>query len=288
MSPPRIEEASAAPSVDVASLLWPGEHPRFVLAATVAIASALFLVGILLVEGVVRFLIIALTLGAAVGSVWWVLQIGKARLLGSSIKVTSTSFPDLQAVIDDVRRQLDYHRRIDVYVVAKSDPAVNLISYLGTRVIIIEGGLAEELSEPARQAQLCFLIARHIGALKARHTRVDALVVLLSAANALPYAKPFLLPYYRATTYSGDQIGLTCCGSLDAALEATGRLLVGKELAADLPMGGVLTQASMIQKRWLPRLAQFTSPSPHVVNRYLNLLMYGRRLYPESWDRVRA
>jgi hypothetical protein len=209
-------------------------------------------------------------------------------LLGSAVQITSESFPELRTVVDQVRHQLDYRRRIDVYVADKSEPSVSLVSYLGTHIIIIEGGVAAELRDPSRQAQLTFLIARHIGALKARHTRLDLLVFMLAAANGLPYAKPFLMPYYRATACSGDQIGLVCCGSLEAALEATGRLLVGKELAPDLPLGGVLPQAALIRTRWLPRFAQFVSPTPHVVNRYMNLVMFGRRWHPETWDRLRG
>jgi len=210
------------------------------------------------------------------------MQVLRARLLGNSVKVTPESFPELHRLVEELRLQLQYHRRIDVYVADKSDPPVNLITYLGTHIIMIEGGLAAELLEPAGQKQLRFLLARHIGALKSRQFRLDVLIIALNAAHGLQFVKPFLLPYYRATAYSGDQIGMACCGDVRAALEATGRLLVGKDLAARLPLGGVLPQAALVRRRLLPRLAQFISPAPHVIKRYVNLLMFARATAPEA------
>jgi hypothetical protein len=95
---------------------------------------------------------------------------------------------------------------------------------------------------------------------------------------------PFLLPYYRATTYSGDQIGLACCGDFDAALEATRRLLVGSRLAPSVTAGAVLPQATLVQRQLLPRFAQLFLREPHVANRYVNLLCFGRYFDPSAWE----
>jgi hypothetical protein len=254
-----------------------------------ALASAGFLLLLLYVvghRGLSTLIQVIIFLLLAVGSVWWGLQIMRARLLGNSVKVTPVSFPELQTLLGEVCAQLGYMGRVDVYVADKSDPSVKLTTYLGTRIILIEGGLIAELLDPPKQTQLRFLIARHVGALKARQYRLDPLLAMLQAADALQFVKPFLLPYYRSIAYSGDQIGLACCGSVEAALEATGRLLVGKELADRLPLGGVLPQAALVKERLLPRFAQFLSPTPHVINRYLNLLMYGRLTDSEAWDRL--
>jgi len=275
------ERAQSPPPVK--AVFYPGERWRFWLAA---IASAASLLLCLYVLGHRATLIVSLLLAA--GSVWCSLQIWRARLLGNSVKVTPGSFPALQGLLDEVRGQLGYEGRIDVYVAEKSDPSVKLTTYLGTRILLIEGGLVAELLDPRKQSQLRFLIARHVGALKARQYRLDPLLVMLNAANALQFVKPFLLPYYRSIAYSGDQIGLACCGSVEAALEATARLLVGKELADELPLGGVLPQAALVKQRLLPRFAQFLSPTPHVINRYLNLLTFGRLDDPEAWDRLAA
>lgn len=282
----RDEQAPMVPPTRL--LLYPGERWRFLLAT---VASVVFLALVLfffwkrgvpaLIGGVVVLLL-------TVGLVWWGLQIFRARLLGNSVKVTSASFPDLQELLDGIHAQLGYEGRVDVYVADKCEPSVKLTAYLGTRVVLIEGGLVAELLDAGKQSQLRFLIGRHIGALKARQYRLDPLLVMLQAADALQFVKIFLLPYYRSIAYSGDQMGLACCDSVKAALEATGRLLVGKELADALPLGGVLPQGALIKERLLPRFAQFLSPTPHVINRYLNLLMFGRLTDPAAWEQFAA
>jgi hypothetical protein len=227
------------------------------------------------------FLLIVLAL------VWVGLQLARARLLGRAVRVSSATFPELQALLDSVRHQLDYDGRVDIYVIDKAEHQLSHTSYLGTRIILIEGALAAELLEPSKRPQLVFLLGREMGALKAKHARLEAVLVLLEAAGALQLVKPFVLPYYRTISYSGDQIGLACCGNLDAGLEATGRLLVGKELAPDLPLAGVVPQAALVRHNVLPRFAQFLSAEPHATNRYLNLLTYGRPGNPATWDRLR-
>lgn len=286
MSATPVRERGARPSTlpPIKSMLYPGERWRFAIAAVASAAFLLLIVALLIRAGVGTLVGGLIGLAVVVASVWWVIQLGRARLLGNALKVTPMTFPSLQLLLDDVCEQLEFWGRIEVYVTPKGDPPVNLVTYLGTHIILIEGGLVAELLDQPTMAQLHFLIARHVGALKARQYRLDVLLVILGAANALQFVKPFLLPYYRATAYSGDQIGLACCGSLEAALEATARLIVGKELAPELPLGGVVPQAALVKQRIMPRLAQFLSPAPHVINRYLNLLMYGRAAEPENTD----
>lgn len=282
------DEKEAATVRSVRSLLYPGERWRFWMAAFVSAGFLALILYLLARRGATTVLGAGVFLLVVLGSGWWALQLMRARLLGNSVKVTAASFPELYALLEDLVARLDYPDRIDVYVADKSDPSVRLTSYLGTRIILIEGGLVAELLDASKQAQLRFLIARHIGALKARAWRLDPLLVILQAANALQFVKPFLLPYYRSIAYSGDQIGLVCSGSVEAALEATGRLLVGKELADRLSLGGVLPQAALVKQRLLPRFAQFLSPTPHVINRYQNLLMYARVNEAAAWQRLSA
>jgi hypothetical protein len=142
--------------------------------------------------------------------------------------------------------------------------------------------------KPGRSGQLTFLIGRSIGGLRAKHHRFDLLVLLLRSIDALKYVSPFLRPWYRATIYSGDQIGMACCSDLEAALEATRRLLVGSQLALDLPAGNVLPQACLVQRNLLPRLVQLLAAEPHVTNRYANLICFARYHDPMLWERVRA
>ena len=232
--------------------------------------------------GVLLFLIV---LGAFI---WFSLQIVRSRLLGGAVRVSETSLPSLQAVFDEIRALLDYHKHVDVYVADKVSGGSAMSSYLGTRIILLEGGLVAELLEEGRRAELTFLIGRHIGQLKARHQRLQWIMIVISAVDKLKFLQFFLAPYFRATAKSGDQIAAACCGDIRATARTMNRLLAGKELGPQLNIGGVLDQAVTVRKRWLPRLAQLFQNEPHATNRYLNLLAFYAQTAPDQINAWRA
>jgi hypothetical protein len=284
-TPPSGPRASAAP--EIRPLLHPTETSRLVLALVAMSVALLIPIAVAVVAanaGVLGYLV-GVVLVTTV-TLWFGQQLLRARLLGRSVKVGPDTMPELQALLDGVRTTLDYHKRIDVYVIDKAPAPIAMTSYLGTRIILIEGGLVAELLKPGRSAQLTFLIGRSMGALRAKHLRFDLLVLLLQTVDWFKYVSPFLRPWYRATVYSGDQIGMACCSDIDAALEATSRLLVGKELAARLPPGNVLPQACLVQRNLLPRLVQLLAVEPHVTNRYANLICFSRYHDPALWERL--
>jgi hypothetical protein len=269
-------------------LLHPTETSRLVLATIAALAPPVIVVIAVIARGAaIELVALAAAIAFFAGSIWIGLQIYRARMLGHTVKVDPTSLPELNALIEDVRDTLQYHERVDVYVADKGSQPIVTTSYLGTRIIVIEGGLVAELMEPPKRAQLTFLFGRAIGALRAKHMRLDLLVVLLNAFNVLRYPSLFIVPWYRATTYSGDQIGMMCCADPEAALEATRRLLVGKEIAAQMHVADVLPQVNLVQRRWLPRLAQLFLAEPHTTNRYANLLCFARYHDPDAWEHLR-
>lgn len=276
-------------SPSVRPLLHPTETSRLALAL---IASLLALgVPLALIWRIGGFRVVidlAIALSFFIGTLWLASQMRRARLLGHSVRVDKDTFPELQTLIDEVCVTLHYERPIEVYITASASPGISMTSLLGTRIIVIEGSLAAELLEDDKRRQLAFLIGRHVGALRAKLTRIDLLVLIMQWASVLPYVTPFLLPYYRATAYSGDQIGMVCCGDLKSSLEATRRLLVGGEMAAKLSAGAVLPQSLLVKRRLLPRLAQLLSVEPHVTNRYANLICFGRHHDPDAWLEVRA
>ena len=163
-----------------------------------------------------------------------------------------------------------------------------MTSYLGTRLIEIEGGLVADLLADGRQAELTYLIGRHIGQLKARHQRLTPIFIAISAIDSVKFLQPFLAPYLRATAKSGDQIGAACCGDIGATAATMNRLLAGKELGPQLVINGVLDQAAVVRRRWLPRLAQLFMSLPHATNRYLNLLAFFARVAPDEINAWRA
>jgi hypothetical protein len=230
----------------------------------------------------------AAIVAAACFMLWLFLQVYRSRLLGGAVRVSETTLPELQAVVDEVRTRLDYRTHVDVYVKDKVDGGSLMTSYLGTRLIEIEGGLVADLLADGHQAELTYLIGRHIGQLKARHQRLALIFVAISAIDSMKILQPFLAPYLRATAKSGDQIAAACCRDIRATAATMNRLLAGKELGPQVVIKGLLDQAAVVRRRWMPRLAQLFMSSPHATNRYLNLLAFFARVAPEEINAWRA
>jgi hypothetical protein len=276
-------------SGELAYLRHPAERSRLVLAlaATVFVGG---LMGVLLVKALERDQVfITLAFGIVVaGFTWGALQVHRARLLGGAVRVTSDSLPEVHGLLEDAREQLDYRKRVDVYVSSDVDGLAVLTNFLGVRLILLDGDLVATLLREGKRRELEFIIARFIGALKAKHERLAPIRVLLTAVRPLGLVGPLLWPYERAVVYSGDQIGMACCADLDAALAALDRLMVGGLLASDVHERGVLAQAAEVRQRRLPRLAELLSRQPHLTSRYVNLLCFAERYCPEERQRVVA
>jgi hypothetical protein len=288
---PAAPPVSAAPmrSLDIRALQHPAEDSRLLLALSAS--AVVFGIAAMAVYAIVGWVVLVEYAAyiAAFGVVVWVsLQIYRSRLLGGAVRVTETTLPELQSVFDEVRARLKYHKPVDVYVMDKVDGGSSMTSYLGTRLIRIEGGLAADLLGDDHRAELRFMIGRHIGQLKARHQRLLPIMLAISLVDSLKFLQLFLAPYYRATAKSGDQIAAACSGDIRATAGMMNRLLVGKELGPRLVVKGVLDQAAIVKRRWLPRLAQLFQSEPHATNRYLNLLAFFARVAPEEIGRWRA
>jgi hypothetical protein len=275
--------------LNIRALLHPTEHSRLLIA--LSSSAVVFGIAAMIAYVGAGWTILAEYGGylAAFGVVVWLsLQLVRSRLLGGAVRVSETTLPELQAVFDEVRARLDYHKRVDVYVMDQVAGGSAMTSYLGTRLIQIEGDLAAELLDEERHAELTYLIGRHIGQLKARHQRLTPIFLAISAIEKLKFLKPFLAPYLRATAKSGDQIAAACCGDIRATAGMMNRLLVGKDLGPRLAVKGILDQAATVRRRWLPRLAQLFMNTPHATNRYLNLLVFFARTAPAEINAWRA
>ena len=89
------------PARDVRQLRHPSEPSRFALAASSSILlGGLGLLVAFRLAGVREIAVIAAILASALGSVWWLLQVHRAKLLGGAARVTPHTFPVLSAAAD--------------------------------------------------------------------------------------------------------------------------------------------------------------------------------------------
>lgn len=278
---------SATGPIDLRAARHPTERSRLVLAQAVSIISLGLVVVAVVAAYKADLIVVVLPILVALVLLDLSIRVYRARLLGGAILVTRDSLPSLHADLEAVRHLLDYHDRADVYVAATVSGKSSTTRFLGTRVILLEGGFAEDLVVNGNSAMRRFVLASMLGALKTRSGQLELAQQLMAITNVLRFTKPFLLPYYRAAQYTGDRIGLQVEGDLQAALQVISRMLAGNATAPTIGIDGLIRQAEQVRTRALPRLAQLTSDHPHLINRYVSLLAYAKTAAPDQFRQFR-
>jgi len=257
----------------------PGETPRLILALVVLLPfSVLFTFGAILYP-----LEFTLAIGSYLLLNWFVLSIAKAKIISNSLKVSDKNFPEVQQLIRDTKIALDYARNIDIYIVQENSINSFLAHFFSTRFIILNSELVEDMLDDHKRLQLKWVIGRFIGALKIKQIRLNVLTDIFERTEGLFLLNIFILPYTRATQFSGDNIGLSVCGDLKQAMIAFDKMLVGNDLSPRVRFEGIIDQGKEIKNSPFVLLARLFSPFPHTVNRYLNLLAFAKWRYPEQF-----
>src|SRR5215469_2227453 len=179
--PASAVSAVATKPLDVRALLHPAEHSRLLIALSAsAVAFGVAAMAVYKTNGWTVLVELAGILAAFGGLVWLSLQIARSRLLGGAVRVSEATLPELQSIFDEIRTRLDYQQPVDVYVMDKVEGGSAMTSYMGTRLIQIEGGLVADLLGEEHHAELTYLIGRHVGQLKARHQRLLPILLVIS------------------------------------------------------------------------------------------------------------
>jgi hypothetical protein len=277
------------PQLDVDALRHAREPSRLgllmvgyslVTAVTLVVAAATGDLGVVLTVIVITVVVMLM--------VWALLGLWRVHILGDAVKVSQDSLPMAQQVIDDARDRLGYHDRLDVFVSTASSKPVELTHYFTVRVLILKADVIGDLTTEDGRRRLAFVLGGVLGVLRARNTRWSPLLLAFELTPLGPWARPFSMPWHRATTLTGDRLGYACCGDLQTSLDAVARLIAGESAARQLLPGGVLPQALHVRRSALLRLSQMGRATPHVTNRYLELLAFAAVHDPDGLAAYRA
>ncbi len=278
----------SANTLHIRDLRYPTEPSRFALAVVSAVSGLLVVVVWLAQLDLPALLAAIVALAIALSLLWVTLQIHRVRILGDAVLVGPDTLPEFQTAVDEVRNMVDYHKRVDIFVVPKLSPPTQLTSYFGVRVLLVEGGAVADITTPANRPQLLFLLGTYFGALKAKHDRWTLFELLLDNAGMRRLLAPVVGPWLRATVYTGDRIAFACSRDFGTSLDAVFRTLVGRELSPQLEAGGLIKQADRVRRSLILRFAQQFRPVPHATNRFLSLVHFAARVDPESASAFRA
>lgn len=263
---------------ELKTLLHPTEESRFDLALFVTFPVVS--IGLLIIFSTIAFILAYVAL--LVFIVWIGVQIAKANLTANALKVSAASFPEIHKVCEEVRHTLDYNKPIDIYIVEEGTVNAFLARFFRTEFIVLNSELVEDMVQPESLLQLKWVIARFVGSLKVKHDKLLFFRVIIESLEKLQIFNIFLLPYERAIQYSGDQIGLAVCGDLDQSMVAFQKFMVGNTLSRRVILDGILAQER--EMGFFAFVARLFSTHPHVVDRYMNLLRFAEKRYPELYN----
>lgn len=256
------------------SLLHPTEDSRFDLALFIVIPVIGLGLLFLLKTAMFAFIFI----GAIAISVWFGMRLLKASLTANAVKVSPSNFSEIHKILEEVQYVLDYHKDVRIYIVEEGTVNAFLAKFFKTELIILNSELVEDMIQPEKLLQAKWVIARFVGSLKAKHTRLFFVRVIIDSLEKLQIFNLFLLPYERAIQYSGDQIGLAVCKDLDQSLVAFYKFMVGNQLSHRVNPAGIAEQEREMDI--FTSIARLFSTHPHVVDRFANLITFAERRYP--------
>ena len=264
---------------ELRSVLHPNETSRFVLALVVTMPVVITA----LILTFVTFGGILLFLAFLVFSIWFTLLIMKAQLVANSVLVSEVSFPEVFNVYLDVKKILNYDGDVKIFIVEAGTINAFIAKFFNTKFIILNSGLVKGMIKNEDIIQMKWIIARFIGALKAKHLRLTLLKAIINSIEQIKIFNLFILPYERAIQYSGDQIGLVVSGDLTNAIIAFDKFMVGNELAKRVEFRGIINQSKTVKNDFFAMLARLFSTHPHLTDRYLNLLAFANWRYPDQY-----
>lgn len=264
---------------ELAAHLHPLEQSRFYIA--VAVISPIVLVGAIMI--LASYGVLLLYLGFIAFLVWLGLRMLTLNLIANAVRVGPENFPEIHAMMVQVKQRLDYDKEVGIYVVDEGGLNALLFKFMNSRFIILPSDLAADLSRRENQNQLIWIIGRFVGAMKAKHFRLQFATLIINGIEKLKFLNILLYPYERAIQYSGDQIGLALCRDLDAAATALVKFMVGEKVARRVQLQGLLVQGQEIRSSTLAWIMGLLSPHPTLISRYLNLLAFARYKYPQAY-----
>ncbi|MEO1246450.1 MAG: M48 family metallopeptidase [Pseudomonadota bacterium] len=255
----------------------PKEASRFILALVFAVPAA----ALILILTIVSYGTLALIIGFIVFLVWIVFEIFYANFVGNAIHVSDTNYPRLKQLTEEMNEQIGAKKKIDIFVYQQGDFNAYFKRLFARRAIFLN---SELLESGVSDDEIRWIIGRFLGMVRSQElTHVFGL--LIAGVRRLIVFNLFLLPYERATAYTGDRVALKCIGGdISVAVSAMNKLLVGRGVGYSVNPAGIVEQNRDVRGSFFAFLARLPSPLPHGISRYVDLIGFAGRKFPGQFE----
>ena len=262
------------------SFKHPLNHRRFALALFFSLIL-LPLIAAGLVAGTV-----VLVVPAFAFLIWVSGRVMYATFLGHSILVSELNYSRIYHIGEDLKARIGYTKKVDIFVYEQGRFNASLYKFLFYRRAVFLN--SELLEAGVTDDELRWLIGRFVGYLRARR-EAGFWGWTIRAAQRLLIFDLFILPYERALVYTGDRIALGVIGGdISSAVSAMQKIFVGRQLGYSVNPSGIVAQHRMVKGSLFALLARIPIAFPHMTARYVDLIGFAKKRYPEQFQRFDA
>jgi hypothetical protein len=218
--------------------------------------------------------------------IWLSGRVLYATFLGHSILVSDLNYARIHLIGEDLRARIGYQKKVDIFVYEQGQFNAFLYKFFFYRRAVFLN--SELLEAGVTDDELRWLIGRFVGYLRARRES-GFWGWTIRAAQHLLIFDIFILPYERAMVYTGDRIALgVIAGDISSAVSAMQKIFVGRQLGYSVNPSGIVAQHRMVKGSLFALLARLPIAYPHMTARYVDLIGFAKKRYPEQFQRFDA
>ena len=266
---------------EIRRLIHPRQGPRFFLALLFSLLTAILAI----VLSIVSYGILVLYVLLFVFVFWIVLNVLYATFVANAVKVSPRNYPEIASLVAQTRSEIGLSKPVDVFVYQSGEFNAFFRRFFAKRAIFIN---SELLTTGVTQAEVKWIIARFVGQVKVKHM-LGPVGWLINFAQRLIIFNIFILPYERATAYTGDRIALASIGGdISSAVDAMNKLLVGRSLGYSIDPSGIIEQNKSVKGSFFAFLARIGNMLPHTLPRYVDLISFSATAFPTQFRRFAA
>jgi len=270
---------AALSEAEVSACTHPRQFPRFLLALVFCLALAP-----ILAAGAALFTAILL-LPLLVLAVWLARETAYAHFRGNAIMVSELNYPRIHNLTQELKETLGVTRNVYVFVYEQGSFNAFLMRLFFRRAVFLN---SEILETGVSDDEVRWLVGRFVGYLRCQR-RSGPAGWLIRMTQQLGFTGVFTLPYDRAMVYTGDRLALAAIGGdISTAASAMQKLFVGRLLGYSVNPVGLVEQHRQIKGSLFGFWARLASPFPHMTARFVDLVAFAKRRYPEQFERFEA
>ncbi len=188
-------------------------------------------------------------------------------VLGNSIQVSETQYPQLFRLVDEASKILGIDTPT-IFIMQGHGMFETLVAKRFSRrgMIILTSNLVDDLTERGASRELMFFVGRQLGLMATGYFRFWFTKGIVGRI-----ALPFYLAWERRCHFTADRIGLLVAGDLRAAEQAMVTITAGSAVAPSTSIDALLTQRHELLRTYWGWVNLLGSSYPYMIDRILRI-----------------